>query len=129
MKTPPEKFRITPALATRLRIPPNMATDETCGCNGVFFIPRQTEIFHCIISDGEGWEHVSVSLRNRCPTWEEMCFIKDMFWGADECVMQLHPVRSEYVNMHSFCLHLWRPTGAAIPTPPSIMVGIPTISL
>ena len=37
------------------------------------------------------WEHVSVSLPDRCPTWEEMCFIKDLFWNSDECVVQYHP--------------------------------------
>lgn len=29
-----------------------------------------------IASWGGGWEHVSVSLARRCPTWEEMCIIK-----------------------------------------------------
>ena len=33
-----------------------------------------------IASWGGGWEHVSVSLARRCPTWEEMCMVKDIFW-------------------------------------------------
>ena len=32
-----------------------------------------------LFSDGLGWDHVSVSLADRCPTWAEMCFIKDLF--------------------------------------------------
>lgn len=44
-----------------------------------------------IASWGGGWEHVSVSLSNRCPTWEEMCMVKDIFWGEDECVIQFRP--------------------------------------
>lgn len=51
-----------------------------------------------IASWGGGWEHVSVSLNNRCPTWEEMCMVKDIFWGEDECVIQFHPPKS--ANQH-----------------------------
>lgn len=72
----------------------------------------------------EEWQHVSVSIPNRCPTWQEMCFIKDMFWGEDEVVLQYHPRKSEYVNNHPYCLHLWRPNHIQIPEPPSIFVGI-----
>ncbi|WP_456813633.1 MULTISPECIES: DUF7694 domain-containing protein [unclassified Bradyrhizobium] len=44
------------------------------------------------------WEHVAVSTPRRCPNWEEMCFVKDLFWNEEECVMQLHPPHSQYVN-------------------------------
>ncbi len=37
--------------------------------------------------------------------------------------MQFHPKRSEYVNYHPGCLHLWRPTDVRIVLPPSIFVG------
>jgi hypothetical protein len=77
-----------------------------------------------IFSDGEGWEHVSVSTRGRCPNWDEMRFIKDLYWSADDVVMQLHPGRAEYVNNHPYCLHLWRPQGQTIPTPPPLLVGV-----
>ena len=76
-----------------------------------------------IASWGMGWEHVSVSLPDRCPTWGEMCAVKDIFWQRQECVMQLHPSEDEYVNCHPFCLHLWKPIDERIPRPPSIMVG------
>lgn len=72
----------------------------------------------------EGWEHVSVSTRRRPPNWQEMCFVKDLFWEAEECVMQLHPPQSQYVNNHAHCLHLWRPKHQTIPQPPSGLVGI-----
>ena len=56
-----------------------------------------------------GLEHVSISLcARRLPTWEEMCFIKDIFWDDEEEVVQIHPRKSEYVNMTE-ALHLWRP--------------------
>lgn len=96
---------------------------------GFFFIPikiGQTPVkVMCSPFDGENeWEHVSVSLPARCPTWNEMCFIKELFWGHEDTVIQFHPPRSEYVNNHEFCLHLWRNTKIKIDTPPSHMVGV-----
>lgn len=72
--------------------------------------------------DAFGWEHVSVSLPHRCPTWAEMCKVKAMFWSPEDAVMQLHPPRSSYVDVHPHCLHLWRPTEQAILLPPRVMV-------
>lgn len=70
------------------------------------------------------WEHVSVSTARRPPSWEEMCFVKDLFWLPEETVVQLHPPRSQWVNNHPMCLHLWRPIGAGIALPPAMLVGI-----
>lgn len=95
---------------------------------GAFVVSYRGQAFHVIASEGEpgtpfAWEHVSVSLSRRCPTWEEMCHMKELFWLPEEAVMQLHPPASEYVNRHPYCLHLWRPTDAVIPLPLKIMVG------
>lgn len=65
---------------------------------------------------GPPWEHVSVSLTDRTPTWEELCWVKALFWDDEECVIQFHPPRSQYVNRHQYCLHLWKPIGVDIPT-------------
>ena len=99
-------------------------TDPSYGFNGAFFVlgPCGREL-KIIASVGEGWEHVSVSLQNRCPNWQEMSFVKDLFWHDEEAAMQLHPPKSDYVNCHPYCLHIWKPIGVAIPLPPSIMVG------
>lgn len=70
------------------------------------------------------WEHVSVSFKDRTLTWGEMCVVKDMFWAEEARVMQLHPPKSEHINNHPFCLHLWRPVGVEIPHPDPIFVGI-----
>jgi hypothetical protein len=77
-------------------------------------------------SDAAGWEHVSVSIKHRTPNWKEMCFVKDLFWNPEEEVVQFHPARSDYVNCHPNCLHLWRHKTAVIPMPPSILVGYKT---
>lgn len=69
------------------------------------------------------WEHVSVSNINRCPTWEEMCWVKDLFWEPEETVIQYHPPESTYINQHPHCLHLWKPIGVELPLPPMWAVG------
>jgi hypothetical protein len=101
-----------------------MGSTSAYGTTGAFFVmgPCNTELL-MIGSDGEGWEHVSVSCRKRTPNWAEMCFVKDLFWEDYETVIQFHPAKSEYVNCHSYCLHLWRPSEKHVPTPPSILVG------
>ena len=100
-----------------------LASDSTFGNNGCFMLPYKGETFCVIASDGDGWDHVSVSLRSRCPTWAEMCFVKALFFDPEETVMQLHPPKSQYVNMHKYCLHLWRPQNSRIPAPPTYMIG------
>ena len=97
-------------------------------CNGAFVIKLNGHVMKILASDGtdeeaQGWEHVSVSLRWRTPTWREMCWVKDQFWNDDEVVFQLHPRKSEYVNCHPNCLHMWRHKVVPCPAPPSIFVG------
>lgn len=76
---------------------------------GAFIVPTGSTRVQVIASAGGGWDHVSVSAPNRCPSWLEMCQIKELFFRDDEVVMQLHPAKEDYVNHHPFCLHLWRP--------------------
>ncbi|HEU0021674.1 MAG TPA: hypothetical protein VFR55_08390 [Dehalococcoidia bacterium] len=98
------------------------ASDRTAGNNGRFKVPVDSKMLFVIASDGLGWEHVSVSHPSRVPTWDEMNCIKDLFWAEDETVIQYHAPRSEYVNNHPRCLHLWKPVGVEIPRPPMILV-------
>ncbi len=67
---------------------------------GAFALIRGLATLRAIASTGMGWDHVSVSLEDRCPTWDEMCWIKKLFFEPDECCMQLHPPESDYVNFH-----------------------------
>lgn len=76
-----------------------------------------------IASNGYDWEHVSVSTSGRIPNWEEMSFVKKLFWDDEETVIQYHPSKSQYVNYHRGCLHMWRPAKLNIPLPPRWMVG------
>lgn len=115
----PEKYRKTNGV---------LRSDSRAGNNGCFIIPlshRTTAIV--IASDGQGWEHVSVhavsDAKERTPTWAEMCKIKEVFWEDEETVIQYHPPKSEHINNHKYCLHLWKPVGMEIPLPDSILVG------
>lgn len=109
-----------------------MASTAANGNNGCFRLPLRPgqPPLNIIASDGavegdaQAWEHVSVSLPHRTPTWEEMCQVKALFWDDDDCVVQFHPPRSDYVNNHPFSLHLWRLPAAAFPRPPALMVGL-----
>jgi len=107
----------------RMRVGP-IGSDGLSGNNGAFLIPTRPgqPPLRVIASDGDGWEHVSVSLPNRCPTWDEMCKVKELFWDDEDCVVQFHPPKRDYVNLHPYCLHLWRPIGATIPLPGMALV-------
>jgi len=52
-----------------------------------------------------------------------MCFIKDLFWDVEDVVIQYHPAKSEYVNRHDYCLHLWKPVDFEMLAPPKELVG------
>lgn len=84
---------------------------------------------YVIVSDGldvgplSGWEHVSVHREGKHPpNWQEMSWIKEQFWQDEETVLQFHPKKSEYKNVHPTTLHLWRNVGLDHPLPPNILV-------
>lgn len=73
------------------------------------YLKFRFNVLACV--EPNGWGHVSVTLANnsRIPKWEEMCFIKDMFFDAEDLCIQMHPKKSQYVNLHDKCLHIWQP--------------------
>jgi len=92
---------------------------------GVFIVPGENggPNLQIIADCGQGWEHVSISVavvdgKDRTPTWEEMDRIKRLFFKDHEVVMQLHVGVEDHVNIHPYCLHLWRPRTRYIPVPP-----------
>lgn len=99
------------------------AGDGTCGA---FWLksPIDRADLKVIASSAEGWDHVSVSRKNRCPNWAEMEHVKRLFFRDDEAAMQLHVPADDHINNHPYCLHLWRPHASEIPRPPGWMVGL-----
>lgn len=117
----PEKYRIVKHCVAQL------CSDASMGNKGAFDIPFDKDIKAFVIAaEGEGWEHVSVHMIKHgkpcTPSWSDMCRIKNLFWSAEDCVVQYHPPKSDYVNTYKHCLHLWRPIGVEIPLPPIALV-------
>lgn len=96
--------------------------DDTCGAFEVPS-PKTREKMFVLASVGDGWDHISVSCRKRCPTWDEMTYVKRLFFKPDEVAYQLHVGVEDHVNFHVNCLHLWRPLCEKIPLPPKGMIG------
>jgi|SRR6187455_3121560 len=110
-----------------------MGSARDAGNFGAFTLPSPEPgwVLYLVCDDGTdptqpGWEHVSVDARNRdrtrTPTWKEMCVVKDACWDGDDVVVQYHPAKASYVNLHPHVLHLWRPRDQVLPTPPTILV-------
>lgn len=106
-----------------------IAGDPGAGCMGMFRLTGAPTGMHllCVVSDARdwealglpapAWEHVSVSLRSRCPTWAELEYVKRIFWRDDEWSIQLHAPPAAHISVHPHVLHLWRPIGD-LPVPP-----------
>lgn len=106
------------------------ADDDEEALRGTFRFQHKGQHMLVIATTGLGWDHVSVSFPTRCPTWDEMEWVKRKFFRDDETAMQLHVPPSDHVSMHSYALHLWRPNdGVEIPRPPGIMVGLKGVTL
>jgi hypothetical protein len=95
--------------------------NEKCG---FFIIPYKNNCYKNIISSYNNWEHLSTSIVdvNRTPTWDEMCYFKDFFFNEEECLIQYHPAKKDYVNTHPYVLHMWKPIDEEIKMPPKYMV-------
>lgn len=120
-------FRITETVEKSRRVYGTYSTDHGKPF-GYFSLKFNDNVnLTCVAYNGamDGWEHVSVSVagKNRTPNWNEMCFVKNAFWDEDDTVIQFHPAKNDYVNMHPFCLHLFRPSNGEFPKPNSLVVG------
>jgi hypothetical protein len=90
---------------------------------GVFLIPYKNMNLRIFATAKYGWDHVSVSLENRIPFWDEMDYVKRMFFKPHEIAVQYHVAEKDHVNIHPNCLHLWRPhMPKIILVPPSTLV-------
>lgn len=58
-------------------------------------------------SDGRRWLHFSVAHPSRIPNHQELARYKGWFIGDDRKAIHVFPPRSEHVNIHPYCLHLF----------------------
>ena len=87
--------------------------------NGVFDFVVDGQHCFVIATNGEGWDHISVSCPyNVLPTWDMMEKIKRRFFNDVDFAVEYHPKKEDYVNNVENCLHLWLPNnGEEIPYP------------
>jgi hypothetical protein len=92
--------------------------------NGAFRLPMpgQTTLLRVVAASGEGWDHISVSLPNRTPTWAEMDHAKRRFFKDDELAWEYHMPPNEHISIHPYTLHIWRKHGFTMPLPPKWFV-------
>lgn len=107
---------------------PTYVSTSADGFNGMFRFVVKSQTVRCVASDGAGWRHVSVSIEysDKTPDWDTMCRVKDLFFEDTDWVVQFHPPKKEYVNLHPGCLHLWQYIGGGpfqMPTPHHLLVG------
>ena len=94
--------------------------------NGFFIFPDapHNQPLFTQASNGQGWEHVSVSTKGgRLPNWIEMCYVKELFWAEEDCAVQYHVPKSQHRDSYP-ALHLWRPNGVELPMPDPDMVAL-----
>lgn len=89
-------------------LPPFVGMPDTMMRGILKFDGKLQASFVCGSNEG-GNEHVSIELyARRLPTYPEMEDAKSVFWDDEEEVIEIHPKKSEYVNITE-ALHLWRP--------------------
>jgi len=119
MSSDERAWRFTPAEnLTRLMLGPpegwRLHTSKRVLVTGAFF-ERVTYREHLLLGlslephDGRTWWHLSMSGRDRVPTWADLVAAKEAFLGTDSDAIQVIPRRARYVNVHPNCLHLFAP--------------------
>ena len=78
------------------------------GLAGAYTFTNGTAATLVVTHDGE-YDHVSVAPTNhrKVPSWDMMCELKDLCFNPEDEAYQIHPPKSEYVNLVENCLHLW----------------------
>jgi hypothetical protein len=73
--------------------------------------------------DGRAWYHVSFSFTDHLPTYDDLQLVRKCFIGEAHTALQIFPPKSEYVNHHQYCLHLYVCLSEEI-VPDSIVKGM-----
>lgn len=97
------------------------------GFAGVFFrawqhalIPLRVLRSIATMRNGDTWVHISVTHKNRLPSWEELARIKSEFIGGDKEALHMIPKKDDHVNLHQRCMHLWSPQVVKTPALPNL---------
>ena len=60
------------------------AETDNAGMGGYYYDVISGKNLNFIFSYQMGWEHLSVSMPSKTPSWDQMCRMKDIFWNKDE---------------------------------------------
>jgi hypothetical protein len=61
------------------------------------------------VSRDAGLLHLSISRKDRLPSYDEVKSARYQFMSEAKYVVQIFPPEEDFVNVHEFCLHLWEP--------------------
>jgi hypothetical protein len=62
----------------------------------------------CISKDAGLW-HISISRKDRLPSYEELKDVRYQYLPDVPYMVQIFPSQEDFVNLHNYCLHLWEP--------------------
>lgn len=101
-----DKFYLEPPKKLFKRVNNNLNLISYIGIDGNFkglgvIIEKHT------YPDGAEIIHISVSRKDRLPSYYDMKYVKNLFLGNDKLAVHLYPPSNENVNIHNYCLHLW----------------------
>lgn len=89
--------------------PPAWMKVEDCGDGAKYMREDGLSVIMsgAIADDGKRWLHVSASRARRLPSWGDMRHVKAVFLGDEVTAIQVFVPKSQWVNLHPYCLHLW----------------------
>lgn len=60
-----------------------------------------------LVSVDAGFWHLSISTPNAQPSYKEIKEARYRYLPDDVVMAQIFPPKSEFVNLHEYCHHLW----------------------
>lgn len=60
-----------------------------------------------IVAKEDNCWHLSISKKDKLPSYQNLKDARYKFLPNDVVMAQIFPPKSEFVNVHPYCLHLW----------------------
>lgn len=74
----------------------------------IFFSPKE-EFGDRNFNNAVFGMHLSISCKNRYPTWREIKDARYHFMPRDQDAYMILPKAKDYINVHPNCFHIWMP--------------------
>jgi hypothetical protein len=55
------------------------------------------------------YRHISLSRKNRVPSWDDVKEVKDLFAGPELKAIMVIPIKAQYININPYVLHIYCP--------------------